>query len=82
MKLHPTAPRPASRRHAAPRALPRCARCAGVIGVYEPIFVLRPGGFPMLTSLAATPDADERGHLLHDYCLDVGPAEPNEPASA
>jgi hypothetical protein len=46
----------------------RCAHCGEVIGVYEPMFIVPREGIPMLTSLTATPDAERRGRLLHDYC--------------
>ena len=49
-------------------ARPCCDRCGEVIGVYEPIVLISSEGSPQRTSLAAMPDAEHRGRLLHGIC--------------
>jgi len=49
---------------------PRCASCGELIGVYEPIVVVKPDGALRETSIAADPQLETGGaSLYHRGCM-------------
>jgi hypothetical protein len=53
----------------------RCAHCGDVLGVYEPIVVVRGDQPPLSTSLANLGDVGAEQAVLHAHCLELREAD-------